>query len=222
MASVAASVKAGIRGLSSQTRQLGYAWIIGSVTLGTVALLILRVRPKTGIFLPPRQPIAPLQPVTGLQPPYPFIVYPAWARLSVLALFAAGLVALLVLGWRTARVSWLPDNPRGRLLWTLIVAVAGLAAWFFAATVTFGAAFTPSLQIVLGYVGGGLPFALIAAMLLRPLAVNLWAAGISLALVLAGFILVAARAPDQPDALRLYFQYILVLLGGSGGQAVPL
>lgn len=100
--------------------------------------------------------------------------------------------------------------------------MAGLAAWFFAATVTFGAAFTPDLQIVLGYVGGGLPFALIAAMLLRPLAVNLWAAGISLALVLAGFILVAARAPDQPDALRLYFQYILVLLGGSGGQAVPL
>ena len=84
MASVTASVKAGIRGLSSQTRQLGYAWIIGSVTLGTVALLILRVRPETGI------------------------------------------------------------------------------------------------------------------------------------------ILVAARAPDQPDALRLYFQYILVLLGGSGGQAVPL
>lgn len=84
MASVTASVKAGIRGLSSQTRQLGYAWIIGSVTLGTVALLILRVRPETGIFLPPRQPVAPLQPLTGLQPPYPFIVYPAWARLSVL------------------------------------------------------------------------------------------------------------------------------------------
>jgi hypothetical protein len=62
----------------------------------------------------------------------------------------------------------------------------------------------------------------IAAMLLRPLAVNLWAAGISAALVAVGFILVAARAPAQPDALRLYFQYIVVVLGGSGGPVAPL
>jgi hypothetical protein len=221
VASVAASAKAGVRGMSPQVRQLGYAWIIGSVTLGTVALLVLRVRPRVGgVFSQQGQQIAPLPPRTGAAPPYPFIMYPAWARLSILALFAAVLVVLLVLGWRTTRLSWLPDNPRGRLLWTVIVGVAGLAAWFFAATVTFGAGFGPNLQIALGYAGGGLPFALVAAMLLRPLAINLWAAGISAALIVIGFILVAARSPYQPDALLLYFQYIVTVLGG-GGQIVP-
>jgi type VI protein secretion system component VasK len=51
--------------------------------------------------------------------------------------------------------------------WTLLVGLLGLAAWFFAATVTFGANFPPALQLALGYVGGGLPFALVAALLQR-------------------------------------------------------
>ena len=218
MASIAASARAGIRGLAPEVRQLGYAWLIGSVTLGTVALVVLKARPLLTVT-PPGPPITTLpgQPVPA---PFPQVVLmPGWARLSVLALVAALFVALLVLGWRTIGLSWLPGEARGRLLWTVIVGVAGLAAWFFAATVTFGAGFGPNVQIVLGYVGGGLPFALIAAMLLRRPAVNLWAIVISAGLVAIGFILVAAHSPYQ-SAVELYFAYLSVVFGG-GTQVVP-
>lgn len=54
MASVAASAKDGIRRMSPETRQLGGAWLAGSVTLGTVALLVLRSRPAPPVT--PRSP----------------------------------------------------------------------------------------------------------------------------------------------------------------------
>lgn len=225
MASVSAGARAGIRGLAPEVRQLGYAWITGSVTLGTVALIVLRAKPVLPVLPvtpPPRSPFTPLplpgQPVSAPFPP--FALMPGWAQVSILTLLAALGIGLLVVGWRTIGVSWLPETARGRLLWALITGIAGLAAWFFAATVTFGAGFGPNAQIVLGYLGGGLPFALIAAMLLRPLAVNLWAAGLSAILVAAGFILVAAHRPFQ-GALPLYVQYLNIVLGGSGGTIVP-
>jgi hypothetical protein len=219
VASVAAPAKAGIRRVSPQTRQLGYARIIGSATLGTVALLVLRAKPVSPVrpLSPSGSSVIPGRPVSAPFPP--FILMPGWAQLSILTLLAALFVALLMLGWRTSGVTWLPAEARGRLLWALIVGVAGLAAWFFAATVTFGAGFGQNLQIVLGYAGGGLPFALIASMLLRSWRVNLWAAGISALLVAVGFILVAYRSPGQPSALRLYFQYLSLVFGG-GGQVV--
>jgi hypothetical protein len=218
MASIAPGVRAGIRGLAPAVRQLGYAWIIGSVTLGTVALVVLRVGPGLPATAPGGLYVLPGRAVPA--PFLPYILVPGWAQLSILVLLAALFGALLMLGWRTIGLSWLPDDARGRLLWTVIVAGAGAAAWFYAGTVTFGAGFSPSAQIVLAYLGGGLPFALIAAILLHRPAVSLCAVIMSAALVVIGYILVAAHSPDQ-SAFRLYFQYLAVVVGASGGQVVP-
>lgn len=215
MASIAARVS--IRGLSPAVRQLGYAWIIGSVIMGTVATLFLafpptpQVSPGQSIFPLPGQPGA-----SGAAPVAPLAGLPPLVRLGVVTLVITLFIGLAVLAWRTPGISWLPEDVRGRMLWVLLTGGAGIAAWLFAATVTFGAGFGRPAQLVLGYLGGGLPFALVAAMLQRSWRVNVAAGGVSAVLVVAGFLLVAG-SEYQPSALSLYFQYIGYLFGGRTG-----
>jgi len=217
MASIAAKAGIRIRGVAVDARQVWYAWLIGSVTMGTVVALFLSFRPpaqgSSGQSIQSILPGAPgasdaIVPLAGL---------PVLARTAVIFLGVMLFAALAVLAWYTSRDSWLPAGTRGWVLWMLLVGVAGLAGWLFAATVTFGANFGPTVQLVLGFAGGGLPFALAAAMLLRSWMINLAAAGISAALVVAGFLLVASRSEYEPNALILYFDYIRYLFSSTPG-----
>ena len=181
--------------------------------MGTVAAIFLALPPARQA--PPLQPVLPVQPGSaGSIPVAPLAALPALAELGVLTLVAALFAVLAVLAWRTPGTSWLPEDARGRTLWALLVGGLGTAAWLFAATVTFGAMFGTPVQLVFGYAGGGLPFALVAAVLQRSAAVNAAAIGASAVLVAIGFILVATRSEYEPNAFRLYFQYIGYLFGG--------
>jgi hypothetical protein len=211
MASVAASAKAGVQGIPPAARQLGYAWIAGSVIMGTVAVIFLAF-PPTPVATPllPNYPVqsagtALIEPLAGLPTP---------ALVAVLALVAALFAVLAALAWRTSGISLLPASARGRIGWALLVGGLGLAAWIFAATVTFGAGFGTTAQLVLAYAGGGLPFALVAAILQRSWKVSVVALCLAAALVAAGFILVASRAEHQ-SALSLYFSFIRYLFGSE-------
>lgn len=174
--------------------QLAGAWACGSLLLGTVALLFLHTH--------------------ALGAPPPIVPNAAWLtiltpleRLAVFALVAALFVALGVVGWRTASASWLTGDTRARLLWTLVVGLGGLAGWDFAAAVTFAAHFGSATQLILAYLAGGLPFALIAAMLVRPWRVNVAAVAISAALVGAGYLMVAGQPVPYPFPRSVFAVY---------------
>lgn len=181
--------------------QLASTWVLGSLTTGTVAVLLTQPYPALENL-----GFRPLATLSG------------GALLGLLALTAILFVGLAVLAWRFAELSWLPTEPRGIVLWAVAVGVAGLAGWGFAATVTFGADFSHSAQLLLAYLGGGLPFALVAAMLLRPFAVNLAAAAVSGVLVIIGLVLVGTEKYGL-NAVQLYAYHLALLIGPVG---VPL
>ncbi|MCT2587329.1 hypothetical protein [Actinophytocola gossypii] len=153
-------------------RQLAGVWVIGSVLMGTLAVL----------FTLDRGPL-PFRPLAAL---------PVVTLVGVLGVAAALVAALGLLAWGTPGVSWLPETPRGRVLWVVLVAVGGVAGCGFLAAVTFAVGLPLDAQLVLGYVAGGLPFALVAAMLVRPAAVNVAAVVLAGALVVAGFVVAPA------------------------------
>jgi hypothetical protein len=147
------------------------------------------------------------EPLRGLPCLYPsFFQLTPLARLAVLALVALLFVALGVLGAWTAGASWLTGDARARLLWVLLVWAGGLAGWSYAAVVTFAAGFGSTTQLVLAYLVGGLPFALVAGMLLRPWRANVVAGGLSAGLVAAGFLMVAGH-PATQNVFALYGEY---------------
>lgn len=136
-------------------------------------------------------------------------------RLAVFALVAALFVSLGLLGSRTAAASWLTGDPRARLLWTLVVGIGGLAGWGYAAIVTFAVGFSPVTQLLLAYLAGGLPFALVAGMLLRPWRANVAALGISTGLLAAGFVMVAGHSPAYPgNVFSVYADYARAFFSG--------
>jgi hypothetical protein len=183
--------------------QLAGTWSCGSLLLGTVALVFLHA----GALGSP----LPIEPE-----PVSLTILTPWQRLTVFALVAALFVALGVIGWRTAAASWLTGDTRARLLWTLVVGAGGLAGWGFAAAVTFAAQFGSATQLILAYLAGGLPFALTAAMLVRPWRVNVAAVTISVALVGAGYLMVAGNGAAYPqNVFALYADYLRSLFGGG-------
>lgn len=107
------------------------------------------------------------------------------ARLAVLVLLALLFVALMILSRLTAGASWLTGDARARLLWVLLVMAGGLIGWSYAAVVSYAAGFGSATQLILAYTVGGLPFALAAALLLRPWRVNVVAGGVCAGLVAA-------------------------------------
>lgn len=146
--------------------QLGLVWLTGSLTMGTLALVMISGTPAGQLLS-----------LAALQPGGRALVY-----LLLLALVGG----MLVVGWQTAGTSWLTDDPRARLLWALAVAGLGSAGFVYAGLVTIVADFPYGAKLVLGYAGGGLPFALIAAMLQRSLKVNAVAAGAALTGLVVG------------------------------------
>jgi hypothetical protein len=202
------SERSGRAGVLVIAWQLGGSWACGSLSLGTVALIFLHA-------LEPGPPL-PIAPDT-----VSLTILTPFQRLAVFALVAALFVALAVVGWLTAAASWLTGHTRAQLLWALVVGAGGLAGWGFAAVVTFAVHFGPGTQLILAYLAGGLPFALTAAMLVRPWKVNAAAAAISVALVGAGYLMVAGSGPVYPhNVFALYADYVRTLF--SGGAHVVL
>jgi hypothetical protein len=199
-------------------RQLTGAWLCGSVLMGTVAWGFLSAQVTA---IPATTVLAPYAPCPGHGAPcaYPsFFQLSPLGRLAVLALLALLFVALAVLARWTAGASWLAGDARARLLWVLLVMGGGLAGWSYAAVVTYAAGFDSTTQLILAYTAGGLPFALVAALLLRPWRVNVVAGALSVGLVAAGFLMVAGR-PVPQNVFLLYADYARSFF--SGGSAFP-
>jgi hypothetical protein len=154
--------------MSLVARQLAGTWVVGSATTGTLAVL----------FTLDRGPL-PVQPLDDL---------PALSLLGVLGMLAALFAALGLLAWGTLEVTWLPPGGRAGALWVAVVGVGGLAGWGYAAAATFAGEYPIAAQLVLAYALGGLPFALAAAMLLRPRRANIGALVVTVALLLIGAV----------------------------------
>ncbi len=174
--------------------QLGGSWGLGSALMGTVAVIYLRGTS------PVDYPVLRVGSV-----PSPDLLS-AVARLAIFVLVVALFGLLGVLGWKTAEASWLAGDGRARLLWTLLVGGGGVLGWSFAAVVTFAVHWSGGMQILLAYTAGGLPFALVAAMLARPWRLNAAAVTASVLLVAAGFV-VAAGPQGNPNVFVLYADY---------------
>ena len=202
--------------------QLASAWVCGSVLMGTVAWGFLSAQ---GGAVPQPYPVRPYAPAgsticsswPACGPPSFFQLMPL-ARLAVMALVALLFVALAVIARRTTGASWLTGDARARLLWVLLAGVGGLAGWSYAAVVTFAAGFGFAAQLALAYTAGGLPFALVAGMLLRPWRANVVAGGVSAGLVAAGFLMVAGH-PVPQNVFALYADYARAFFSG-GAPAV--
>ncbi|MPZ82847.1 MAG: hypothetical protein GEV28_21590 [Actinophytocola sp.] len=167
-------------------RQLVGTWVVGSATTGTLAVLFTLGRGGSLVL--------------------PLDRLPVLSQVGVVGMLAALFAALALLGWGTVEVTWLPDTGRGQALWTVLVGGAGLVGWAFAAAATFAGRFTLPAQLVLGYVGGGLPFVLVAAMLLRPERVNAAAVGVTAVLLLVGTVIMDGR-PLQVCAEMLWYVF---------------
>jgi hypothetical protein len=169
--------------------QIPIVWVIGSVVTGTIAVLL-----TTGNDYLPIKPLALLS---------------ASEMLTLIVLVAALFLALFALGWRTIEGTWLRwQDLRSVVLWALLVGGAGLGGWGFAAVVTFDAEFSLTAQLILAYTCGGLPFALIAGLLARPVVVNAVAAVVTVIAVVVGFAIM--RSPFQ--SLIVYLE---MLVGGG-------
>jgi hypothetical protein len=166
--------------------QLIGTWLIGSLVMGTVAVLLTAggdYRPFT-----------------------PLVLLSAGGLLLLLFLVVVLFFALYVLGWRTQEVTWLGGDPRAAMLWPVLVGGGGLVGWGFAAVVTFESGYSLTAQLLLAYLGGGLPFTLVAAMLTRPVRVNLAAAMLTVIAVLTGMVMV-------PMPIQACVSYLQLLLG---------
>lgn len=171
-------------------RQLLGVWAAGSLTMGTVALIFVQDSTSSGA----------LRPLIDLES----------QAFLVLMLVAALLAALAMLSRRAG--SWLTEHGRGRALWTAVVLVGGLAGWGYAATVVLTLQWAPSLLVVLGYVGGGLPFATVAAVLARSKRLAGYALGAALVLLVVGAVLVMEPGTGPFRIVRLCAMSLYFLL----------
>jgi hypothetical protein len=195
-------------------RQLAGAWLCGSLLMGTVAWGFLSSQATAIPVLSRLSRYAPCL-ARGVPCAYPsFFQLMPLARLAVLALLALLFVALAVLSRWTAGASWLTGDARARLLWVLLVMGGGLAGWSYAAVVTYAAGFGATAQLILAYTAGGLPFALVAALLLRPWRVNVVAGGLCAGLLATGFLMVAGQ-PVSQNVFLVYADYARSFFSGS-------
>jgi hypothetical protein len=164
--------------------QLPIVWVMGSVVTGTVGILFTNGR--------------------GDLPVVPLTMLGAGQMLALVMLVGAFGLALVALGWRTADATWLPKNDlRSIIVWTVAVGGVGAVGWGFAAIVTFALGFSLTTQLVLCYTCGGLPFALVAGMFVRPVLVNAVSTMITSIAVLVGCVLI--DSPLQTVVLYLRF-----------------
>jgi len=175
--------------LSLVVRHLVGTWVVGSATTGTIAVLFTLDR---GVL--------PFRPLDDL---------PALSVLGVLGMLAALVAALGLLAWGTLEVTWLPRTGRAGALWVLVVCGGGFAGWGYAAAATFAGDYSLTAQLILAYVLGGVPFVLIAALLLESKQANVNA----LVITVLALILGAAIMDGSP--LRAGAELLWRVLGSS-------
>ncbi|HEV7650755.1 MAG TPA: hypothetical protein VGP26_21635 [Actinophytocola sp.] len=172
--------------MSLVARQLTGTWVVGSATTGTLAVLFTLDRGEL-----------PVQPLDDL---------PALSLLGVLGMLAALFAALGLLAWGTLEVTWLPRTGRAGALWVVVAGVGGLAGWGYAAAATFAGDYSLAAQLIMAYVLGGLPFVLVAALLLQARRANIGALVVTVALLLIG-ALVMHGDPLQACAELLWWLF---------------
>ena len=155
--------------MSLVARQLAGTWVVGSASTGTLAVLFTLHRGEL-----------PVQPVDTL---------PTLSLLGVFGMLAALFAALGLLAWGTLEVTWLPRHGRAGALWVVVVGGGGLVGWGYAAATTFAGEYPLTAQLILAYVLGGLPFVLVAALLLESRRANVNALVITALLVLLGAVI---------------------------------
>ena len=175
--------------MSLVARQLLGTWVVGSATTGTIAVL----------FTLDRGPL-PVQPLDTL---------PVISQLGVLGMLAALFAALGLLAWGTLEVTWLPPGRRAGALWVVVVGAGGLAGWGYAAAATFAGDYSLTAQLVLAYLAGGVPFVLIAALLLESRQANVNA------LVVISILLVVGAVIMDGDPLETCAEMLWWLLGSN-------
>jgi hypothetical protein len=140
----------------------------------------------------------------GALPVKPLTLLGAEEMFTLVVLAGAFGLGLVALGWRTANATWLPKrDPRSVIVWTVAVGGVGAVGWGFAAIVTFALGFSLTTQLILCYTCGGLPFALVAGMFVRPVLVNAVSAMITSIALLIGSLLI--DSPLQTVVLYLRF-----------------
>ncbi|HEY7597151.1 MAG TPA: hypothetical protein VH969_28650 [Actinophytocola sp.] len=170
-------------------RQLVGTWVVGSAATGTLAVL----------FTLDRGPL----PVRSLD------TLPTISLLGVLGMLAALVAAFGLLAWGTLEVTWLPATRRAGALWVVVVAAGGFAGWGYAAAATFTGEYSLTAQLVLAYLAGGLPFVLIAALLLESRQANVTA------LVVTGILLLAGAVIMDGDPLEACAELLWWLFGSN-------
>lgn len=159
--------------MSLVARQLAGTWVVGSASTGTIAVLCTLHRGAL-----------PVQPVDDL---------PGLSLLGVFGMLAALFAALGLLAWGTLEVTWLPRQRRAGALWVVVVGVGGLAGWGYAAATTFAGEYPLTAQLILAYVLGGLPFVLVAAVLLESRRANVNALVITALLLAVGAVIMDGK-----------------------------
>ena len=141
---------------------------------------------------------------------------------------AAWLVALLVLVLVLVLAllsdhadSWLVGPTSWRVLWTVGVTVGGLAGWGYAATVVLAAGWSPTALVLLACTAGGLPFALVAAMLANPPRLARDALIATVALLVAGAVMTAWSGPGLLGVAARCVDNLAILLATPGPGAWP-
>jgi hypothetical protein len=172
--------------------QLGLTWIIGSVVVGTLAVIFTSDPPAR----------MPFHSVASL---------PGGRTLAMLVLLAVLFVGFVVLVHQTRFATWVGRGPRGHLLWAVVVCVAGTAGAGYAATGTFLLEYAHGTQILLGYLFGGLSYALVAAMLARPRGLNVAAVVVAGVLVVVGLVL-TDEGPYGANLVQATLEYLTYLI----------
>ncbi|MFI6918752.1 hypothetical protein ACIBIZ_02270 [Nonomuraea spiralis] len=117
------------------------------------------------------------------------------------ALCAAALLTYLIIVIRATRtVSVLGATRGGRLSWALLVLVVGTAGWALGWAATDVADLGVSRDTLLTFLLGGIPYALVAGLLVRGWRYRTVALGLTVALLAAGVAVLRQEAPDDLEA----------------------
>lgn len=153
--------------------QLGAAWAVGAVALPTAggALLAAAFTGELGLL-------------------------GAVALVSALAVLAY----LIMMIAATREVSVLGATGGRRVLWALLVMGGGTAGWAAGWSVTDVAGLGISRNVLLTFLLGGVPFALVAGSFVRGWQVNMGALGLSVVLIAAGVVVLRREPPGELEA----------------------
>src|SRR5262249_25528017 len=100
----------------------------------------------------------------------------------------------------TREVSVLGATGGRRVLWALLVTVVGTAGWAIGWSVTRVGGLGISRNMLLTLLLGGVPFALVAGLLVRGWQVSVAALGLSVVLIGAGVVVLRHESPGELDA----------------------